>query len=260
MIIAVLQMQPVPALPARNLARIRDAALAARAFGADLLVTPELSLTGYAIGEDLARLAEPADGPLLRGLRALAGETRLALVAGFPERDGAVVYNSVALVRAGDVTICRKCHLFGDAERRWFTPAARPAPLVELDGIRAGLMICYDVEFPEMARLHALAGAGLLIVPTALPASPGQQRVSEVLVPGRALENHVFIAYAGLCGVERGTRYAGGSVVVGPDGVELARAGAGETLLVTRIDPAARGAAHAENPYFADRRPGLYAG
>lgn len=259
MIIAVLQMQPVPALPAENFARIRSAALAARAAGASLLVTPELSLTGYAIGEDLARLAEPADGPLLQRLRALAVETELDIVAGFPERDGPVVYNSAALVQAEGVTICRKCHLYGAAERRWFTPSPRPPPLVTVGALTAALMICYDVEFPELARRHALAGAELLIVPTALPDSPGQARVSDVLVPARALENHLFIAYAGLCGQERGLRYAGRSVIVGPDGIDLARAGGGETLLITRIDPAARAAAHDENPYFADRRSDLYA-
>ncbi len=259
MIIAVLQMQPCPAAPELNLARIRAAAAAARAFGAQLLVTPELGLTGYAIGDDLQRLAEPADGPLVTQLQALACDVGLHIVAGFPELDGTAVYNSVALAGAGGISVYRKCHLFGSEERAHFKPSAQPPILVDIAGLKTGLLICYDVEFPEMARGLALAGAELIVVPTALPATPGQRRVSEVLVPSRALENHVFVAYAGLCGTERGVNHAGCSVIVGPDGADLARAGSGEALLMARIDPAARAAAQRENPYLIDRRSDLYA-
>lgn len=260
MIIAVLQMQPHPAAPALNVARIRQAAAAAQAFGAQLLVTPELSLTGYAIGDELQQLAEPANGPLVTRLQAVARGSGLHIVAGWPERDGAAVYNSAVLADADGVTVYRKCHLYGPYERRQFTPSQRLPGLVEVEGVKCGLMICYDLEFPEMARALALAGAALIAVPTALPASAGQRRVSEVLVPSRALENHVFIAYAGLCGTERDLDYAGGSVIVGPDGIDLARAGGGDALLIARVDIASRAAAHRENPYLNDRRPDLYCG
>ena len=257
--IAVLQMQPHPAAPDLNFARIASAARAARAFGAQLLVTPELSLTGYAIGQDTARLAEPRNGPLVTRLLELARATDLHIVAGLPERDGDAVYNSAVLAGPDNgVVYYRKCHLFGTTERAQFRASDVPSRLFEVAGLKAGLLICYDIEFPEMARGLALAGAALIIVPTALPASPGQRRVSEVLVPSRALENQVFIVYAGLCGNERGMHYEGGSVIVGPDGVDLARAGRGETLLMTRLEPGARAAAALENPYLADRRPGLY--
>jgi|LNFM01.1.fsa_nt_gb predicted amidohydrolase len=256
--IALLQMQPHPATPELNFARIASAARSAQAFGAQLLVTPELSLTGYAIANDSARLAEPRDGPLVTRLLQLARATDLAIVAGWPERDGADVYNSAVLASADGVQCYRKCHLFGAAERAQFRASDVPSQVFEVAGLKTGLLICYDIEFPEMARGLALAGAELIIVPTALPASPGQRRVSEVLVPGRALENHVFIAYAGLCGAERDLRYEGGSVIVGPDGIDLARAGRGEALLMARLEPGARAAAALENPYLADRRPGLY--
>jgi len=259
-IIALLQMQPHPAAPDLNFARIASAAKAAQAFGAQLLVTPELSLTGYAIDNDTARLAEAQEGPLVTRLRQLACATDLHIVAGFPERDGNDIFNSAALVGANGVECYRKCHLFGPAERAQFRASDAPARVIDVAGVKAGLLICYDIEFPEMARGLALAGADLIIVPTALPASPGQRRVSEVLVPSRALENHVFIAYAGLCGAERELRYEGGSVIVGPDGVDLARAGHGEALLMARLEPGARTAAHLENPYLTDRRPGLYDG
>lgn len=258
MIIALLQMQPCPAAPDENFACIRRAAIAAEACGAQLLVTPELSLSGYAIGGDLTRLAEPVDGPLVQRLQALARNTGLHIVAGWPERDGESLYNSVVLAHARGCTRYRKCHLFGAYERRYFTPSSVAPAVVDVAGLKTGLLVCYDLEFPGMARGLALAGAALIVVPTALPASPGQERVSEVLVPTRALENHVFVAYAGLCGRERDLAYAGKSVLVGPDGMDLARAGAGEALLIAQIDPAARMAAQRENPYLEDRRPELY--
>jgi predicted amidohydrolase len=83
--------------------------------------------------------------------------------------------------------------------------------------------------------------------------------VSERMVPVRALESQVFIAYANRCGTEGELTYCGASCVVGPDGVDLARAGTGEELLVADVDPAALHASRRANPYLADRRPDLYA-
>lgn len=259
-LIAVLQMQTSPGEPAENLAAIARAARAAAAFGADLLVTPEMSLTGYAIGTaDIARLAEPRSGAMIGAVRAIAEETGVAVVAGFPERDGGVVFNAAALVAPGsDPVIYRKGHLYGDAERAAFAPSTTPPAVFAFRGLKAGMLICYDVEFPEMVRSLALAGADLVIVPTALPAGAASRRVSKSVIPARALENHVFVVYAGLCGNERGTALEGGSAVVGPDGEDLARAGAAEALMFARIDTGGYDEARAENPYLADRRPGLY--
>jgi predicted amidohydrolase len=171
--IALLQMQPHPAAPDLNFARIASAARAAQAFGAQLLVTPELSLTGYALGNDIGRLAEPRDGPLIMRLLQLARATDLAIVAGFPERDGGAVYNSAVMVSANGVECYRKCHLFGPVERAQFSASDAAPRVFDVAGVKAGLLICYDIEFPEMARGLALAGVDLVIVPTALPASPG---------------------------------------------------------------------------------------
>jgi predicted amidohydrolase len=254
-----LQMTPVPADPAANLGRIAAAAAEARRLGADLLVTPEMGVTGYAIGDDIARLAEPADGPIAARLSETARAHGVAIVAGLPERDGAAVYNSAVLAEpGGGRRLYRKCHLYGPAEKAAFTPSDAPPVPFELGGLRAAMLICYDVEFPEMARAAALAGAELLIVPTALPAGPFSRTASEILVPARAFENLAFVVYAGLCGTERGFAYEGGSAIVGPDGRDLARAGSGEALLVARLDPAAYAASKSENPYLAERRPALY--
>lgn len=255
---ACLQMQPQPADIDANLARIGAAAASAAALGSRLLVTPEMAVTGYAIWDRIAQLAQPRDGAIVQGLIAIAREHRIAVAAGFPERCGDTVYNSVVLVQADGATVFyRKCHVYGPLENAAFSKSSAHSEIVEIAGIKAAMLICYDVEFPEMVRAAVLAGAQLLLVPTALPRSAPSRRVALSMVPTRAFENNVFIIYAGLCGVENETPYQGNSVIVGPDGEDLARAGMDETLLIATLDPA-RFATLQLDPYLRDRRPELY--
>lgn len=119
-----------------------------------------------------------------------------------------------------------------------------------------GLLICYDVEFPEAVRAHALAGVDLVAVPTALMRP--YDIVADTIVPARAYENQLFVAYANRCGAEAELNYCGRSCVVAPDGNDLARAGASEELIFAAVEPAAYQASRISNPYLADRRPALY--
>lgn len=257
--IAVYQMPSALKDVESNLARIARAAEAAAAMGADLLVTPELSAVGYPLGDDAASVAETSDGPLVGNLQALCERVGLSIVAGFAERAGERVYNSAVLAQPGSPRrVYRKCHLYGDLERQAFTPSDCLPEVFDIGGFKASMIICYDVEFPEMVRSAALAGAELLIVPTALVVSANNRRVAEQLVPTRAMENHIFIAYADLAGGDGVYEYQGHSTVVGPDGAFLARAGRGECLLVVDLDPAQGRDSKAELPYFSDRRPELY--
>ncbi len=255
--VACLQLCPAANIEA-NLARIATAARAAAAAGARLLVTPEMGATGYAIWDAIPALAQPRDGGIVRQVEALAAAHGIAIVVGFPEREGEKIYNTAVLAQpGGERTFYRKCHLFGPDEKAAFVPSmARPA-IFEIGGLRAAMLICYDVEFPEMARMLALAGVKLLLVPTALPKSQPANRVAQSLLPVRAFENHIFIVYAGLCGEENGSRYQGGSLIAGPDGEILAGAGQDETLLITELNPA-RYAAMDLDPYLEDRLPELY--
>ena len=258
MIVAVLQMQTVPTDIEANLAQIAAAARSAAASGATLLVTPEMGVTGCAIWDDIARLAEPRDGLIVGRLSALACDTGVAIVAGFPERDGSAIYNaSVLAAPDGAMRFYRKCHLWGPNEQAVFTLGSGLSPVFEVGGMRAGLCICYDVEFPETARSLALAGAELLLVATALPKSGPNNRISRSVIPARAIENHLFVAYAGLCGQENGQEYQGGSVIVSQDGEDLARAGPGPALLVAKLERNAHWDGDPD-PYLADRRPELY--
>lgn len=257
--IALLQMSPVSGKPERNLEKIARAAQSAAAFGADLLVTPELGLTGYALGAAFQTLAESANGPMLSALADIAKSTGLAIAAGFPERDGDAVFNSAVFMEAnGSRRIYRKSHLFGEAEKTAFAVSDQLPVVFSFVGFNIGMLICYDIEFPEMVRGLALDGADLVVIPTALPAGAEAKRISERMVPVRAQENHVFIAYADLCGAEGDMAYEGGSVIVGPDGEALARAGAQESLLIVELDKAALVASSLENPYLTERRPDIY--
>ncbi|WP_410645221.1 carbon-nitrogen hydrolase family protein [Amycolatopsis sp. lyj-346] len=227
---------------------------------ADLVVTAEMGTTGYHIGARTHELAEPADGPTAARMAALARETGTALVYGYPETDGEHVYNSVQLVDATGRRLAnyRKTHLFGDLDKAWFTPGDEAVVQADLDGVRVGLLICYDVEFPELVRAHALAGTELLVVPTALMLP--YELVADTLVPARAYESQLFVAYANRCDTERELTYCGRSCIVAPTGEVLARAGAGPGVIAADVTRAALAASRLENTHLADRRPELYRG
>lgn len=255
---ALLQSSGRPGSTVENLKVLDEAAGRAAAAGAALLVTPEMFLTGYAIGDDVGRLAEPADGEAADAIADLASRHGLAVAYGYPERDGDTVYNSVQLISAEGARLAnyRKTHLFGCFERDHFTPGDRPVVQAEVDGVTVGLMICYDVEFPENVRAHALAGTDLLLVPTAQ--MHPFQFVPETLVPVRAWESQMYVAYVNRVGPEGEFEFVGLSTLAGPDGIARTRAGHGEELVLADVDPVFLAASREANPYLKDRRPGLY--
>jgi predicted amidohydrolase len=240
-----------------DLGRLRERALEGAAAGARLLVTPEAFTSGYAV-PGVADAAQPADGPWHAAIAAIAADAGLAILYGHPERNGDQVFNSATLVdRGGDVLARhRKGHLYGDVDLATYTPGGGDLALAELDGLRVGMLICYDVEFPEAVRTLALAGADLVAVPTALMRP--YEVVARTIVPARAYENQVYVAYANRSGSEGPLTYCGESCVVGPDGADLARAGSGDELLLAEIDPARLAASRAVNTHLGDRRPELY--
>ena len=242
----------------RALAAVRRTVARAAASGADLVIFPELFVSGYNAGHAVRSLAERADGPTAEAVAAIAAGNRVAVLYGYPEREGRRIYNSAQLIDASGRPVAnyRKSHLYGRWERGLFTPGdtlvtARAA------GLTIGILICYDVEFPEAVRALALAGAQLVAVPTAL-VQPFDI-VARTLVPARAFENQLYLAYAGLCGEEGELGYCGLSCIVGPDGRDLARAGRRPGLLCAGIDTLAIAASRRLNPYLTDHRPGLYA-
>src|SRR5271156_484629 len=163
MLVAALQMQPAASVEA-NLAKIDKAAKSASAFGVNLLVTPEMGVTGYAIWNNIPRLAEDRNGPIVRSLSEMSLAYNVGIVAGFPERVRDTVYNTAVMAQPdGTLNFYSKCHLFGPFEKSAFAVAGDPSPVVSFNGMRASMLICYDVEFPEMARSAVLAGAEILV-------------------------------------------------------------------------------------------------
>lgn len=252
--IAILQMQARAGNPDANLERIGAAARKAAAGGADLLVAPELAVTGYGAGEAIRALAEPADGPALARLARISAETGIAIVAGFAEAADGAVWNSAAFIRGPEpAVVYRKSHLYADYERSLFKPGTPATVTVHHAGLKLGLLICYDVEFPENVRRLAQAGCALVVVPTALPQSDHSAFIARSMVPVRAFENQIFVAYANHCGSDPLYTYAGLSIMAAPDGGVLAGAGeTGEALLIADIAPDDYATSAEENTYLRD--------
>lgn len=256
--IALWQCEQRPLDVAGNLARLGVAAQRAAADGAQLLLLPEMFLTGYAIGaEATRRLAEPADGPSAQVIAALARAHGVAIAWGYPERDGDAVFNAAQCIDAQGRAIGhhRKLHLFGEADRAAFSAAPACGAGFQLGAWRLAFLICYDIEFPEAMRAAALAGADLVLVPTANMA--GFDAVPQTLVPARAYENQCYVAYGNTCGTEGGLTYGGLSTVAAPDAGITAQAGRGEAWLLADLDRHHPG--RRLNHHLADRRPALYA-
>lgn len=244
---------------AEALAQLDFIAAQARAQGAQVLVCPEMSLTGYQIGATaVATLAEPADGALAQAVAATAQRHRIAILYGYPEHNAQdKPYNAVQFIGADGERIAnyRKTHLFGSIDRAQFSPGPQAPAVFDWNGWRLGLLVCYDIEFPEPARSLALQGADLVLVPTANMLAFDE--VQRVLLPARALENRVFVAYANACGQEGDTRYGGLSTVCGPTGVVLTQAGRVDTLCLTRLSRTALRDARIHSP-LGDRRSDLH--
>ncbi len=252
---------PVEAGTAEALSRLEAQARQARAQGADLLVCPEMSLTGYAIGAGRLRaLAEAAHGPLAQAVAAVARRHQIAIVYGYPERhpdSHRRPFNAVTAIDAEGQVLgrYRKTHLYGDLDRQQFSAGDVASQVFGYKGWQLGLLICYDVEFPEPVRALALQGADAVLVPTAN--MTGFDEVPRLLVPARACENRVVVAYANACGQEADVHYGGLSTVVQADGGAVACAGRDPQVLQVTLEPSALAQARLTSP-LSCRRPDLY--
>lgn len=254
MLLAAYQMTCTVANIAANLEKISAMALQAADKGASLLVTPELSLTGYGAGDSLAHLAFEASSETMLAVQLVSEATGVALIAGFAEKTDKAVFNSAVLTRKGfDPVIYRKSHLYGDYEKSHFEASSPMTSLVEIEGVKVGMLICYDVEFPENVRRLAKAGADLILVPTALPKGTDGTFIARSIVPVRAFENQVFIAYTNHVGHDSLFSYAGLSGIIAPDGQFLDQGDGGrEKLLFASIDPKEYEQSRLNNSYLKD--------
>ncbi len=271
--IACCQFAPNVEDPGANAERTLAAISAAVAAGADIVVVPELANSGYVFNsaEEARAAAVPADGELLRGWAQAAAPGSAMVIGGFCELgDDGRVYNSCALIDAtGVVAVYRKLHLWAN-EQHWFARGEAPAPVIATRYGRIGLGICYDIEFPELARGLALGGAELIAMPTNWPREPPDKEAARGGLPilsqlagTTAYLNKVFVAVCDRCGTERELTFEGGSVIADPHGALLAVSpedrGQHSLLAGCEISLAADKRNGELNDAFADRRPDQYA-
>jgi predicted amidohydrolase len=252
-----------------NLEQIRSHLQEAAKQGARLVIFPECVLTGYCFDshEEALPHAEPVPGPSTEILAQDCRRLGVWLIVGMLETspDAARMYNSCALVGPEGVRASyRKIHLPFLGVDRFTTPGDQPFAVHDLGGLRIGITICYDCSFPEAARSLMLQGADLIVLPTNWP--PGARSTPRILVPARALENHVFFAAVDRVGEERGFRFIGRSRIVDCHGESLAASDDEQpTILYAEIDPQqARGKRLVNVPgkyeldRINDRRPEMY--
>jgi 5-aminopentanamidase len=269
--VACCQIEPRIGEVERNRAQAAAAIEAAARDGARIVVLPELCSSGYvfADGEEALRLAEPVDGPTVSEWARLARAHDLVVVGGLCELDDDGVARNSAVLIDGDGlrAVYRKAHLW-HREGLVFTPGSEDPPVVDTALGRIGVMVCYDLEFPEWVRLSALAGAELLCAPSnwpAIPRPPGERPGEVVRVQAAAAINRIFIAVCDRIGRERGVDWTGGSVIVDCDGFPIAGPGHGAPEPVTllarcNLAEARDKRLNDRNDVFADRRPELYGG
>jgi 5-aminopentanamidase len=265
--IAAVQMEPrigeVDANLKAILKRFRDAA----AGGARLVVFPECALTGYGFDSKAEAMpfAEPIPGLSSREVASVCGELNAFAIYGLLEADGDRLYNATVLVGPGGVVgSYRKVHLPFLGVDRFVEPGNRPFEVMEIEGLRIGMHICYDGTFPETGRVLTLLGADVLVLPTNWPIQ--SLTTAEHLPATRAIENVVYMMAVDRIGEERGCRFAGTSSIAGPGGEILAKAGLDtEEILYADVDPSVarrkrlvRVPGLYEIDRIADRRPGFY--
>jgi predicted amidohydrolase len=246
-----------------NLRKIEELTMRAKEQGADLVIFPELCLTGYVVRDQLYELAETIPGPSTRKIAELTRKTGMHVIFGMPELSGntkATMYNTAVLV--GPQGVIGKYHkrylpthsVF--EEKRYFRPGYQTAAFSTSLG-NIGLCICYDLFFPEVTRLSRLAGAQLIIC---ISASPSVRRTYfETLTSARALENTAYLAYVNLVGVEDGLQFWGGSRLVSPTGDIISKAKYDEEdFVLCEVDFNDMRPAEAFIPTLRDLRPELF--
>jgi omega-amidase len=256
--VAVAQMVCEVGNVAANCGAMGRLAERAAEAGCDAVVLPEMADTGYDMKTIVEKASSWESGPL-QHLQEAASRLGIWIVCGLSEREQDDVYNSAAVVdRSGRLAArYRKAHLFTLAREPRFLKRGESLTLAAIEGLQWGIMLCYDIRFPEMARSLALKGAEVIVVPSAWPSA----RINHwcTLLAGRAIENQLYVVGANRAGSDGSLRFCGSSRVIDPYGVIVGSAPeTGEYLLVAEVGKGRVDEVRASMPVFADRRPDLY--
>lgn len=249
------QIPLVDGAVAPNLARTIDA-IAQRRAGTDLMVFPEATLTGFPTRENVRDIAETLSGPSLSAVRDAARAANMAVAVGLAERDGERFYNTTVLIdERGDIALrYRKTHLWA-TDVGVFTPGER-FEVCEFKGMTVGLLICYDIEFPESARAVGSLGAEMLVVTNGNmdPFGPVHRRA----IVARAQENQMFAALVNRVGAgDDNLTFPGESALVSPFGDVLAELKDEDAVLCVSADRALLAQSREHYSYLHDARIAL---
>jgi len=247
-----------------NIKKIEKKTQQAKRKGANLIIFPELVLTGYVCRDLVYELAEPVPkGPSIRKITDITRRENVHVILGMieqSEKAGAVLHNSAVLVGPkGFIGKYQKMHLPTHSvfeEKRYFRPGYQ-TPVYETSIGKLGMTICYDIYFPEITRVMKLKGAQLI---ACISASPSMRRgFFEVLTAARAIENTVFLAFTNLVGIENGLQFWGGSRLIAPSGSIITQAKYDEEdLVLAKIDYSDMKRVEAFVPTVRDLRPELF--
>lgn len=256
--VSCIQMNMRLSDPGWNFDRAEQLIVKAAA-GSDVLVLPETWNAGFFPREDLARYADENGTLVKERIGALAKQYSVNIVAGsVVNRKAGGIYNSAYIFgRNGNVIgEYDKTHLFTPMEEDRFFQKGDHLTFFELDGVRCGIIICYDIRFPELTRSYTVKGLDMLFVVSQWP----RVRIPHLLAlsKARAIENQMFVVCCNSCGTAGETIYGGNSSIHDPWGETLAQAGSGEEILSADCDLSVVKGIRDSINVFRDRRPELY--
>ncbi len=242
--------------PAATLEKVRPLIAKAAGDGAALIAFPEQFATGWDPASD--RHIQDANGPIVTKLKSYAEEYAIAILGSFREAHRPLPYNTAVAIGADGGVSARyaKIHPFTLAGENSHYAGGEELGIFEARGFRLGIAICYDLRFPELFRIYADRNVHGVIVPSAWPES--RMRHFELFISARAAENQMYVIGVNTTGTTPAGTCAGGSMVAGPDGSILARAGTEETTIMYELDAAAVKEARRQFPALKDLRTGTY--
>lgn len=219
----------------------------------DIFLFPEMFLTGY--GSDIPD--ETVLDNAVKELQSLCREHDSAIAMGMPIRRNGGIYNTLVFITPEKTQTYEKMHLanFGKYDESMFSPGDHPV-MVEWKGMRFGLIICYDIFFPELSRYYAVNGADAILMASA--SAEQSERVMRTMLPARALENTAYMVFCNNIGEFNDTRFFGGSSIYLPTGETAAGAASKEEILTVDIDPEIIRSAREKRPHLRDRRADIF--
>lgn len=218
----------------------------------DLIVFPELFTCGYNSGRYIKKIAEIKSGESFLKFSYLAKYYKVGINYGYPEKEGSKIYNSSQFIGSDGLSIYNHRKILLEAsgyESKYFT-SGNSIDIFKYKGFKIAILICYDAEFPETVRTVSIKGADLLLVPTAL--TNHWNWVADKMIPTRAHENGIFLAYANHCGKENKISYLGSSFITSPNGQDLARLKNKPGIITAKLNLSEIKNARKRLPYLTD--------